>query len=83
MESPFCGTTGMSSTLSRELKREEHVRLGLLEHELHDRRDVHSPLASISIPPWPGGVPPRARTTRTSPAAATTSSSWSVTELLD
>ena len=44
MESPFCGTTGMSSTLSRELNHgEEHVRLGLLEHELHDRRDVHSP----------------------------------------
>ena len=42
VESPFCGTTGMSSTLSRELNRgEEHVRLGLLEHELHDQRVVH------------------------------------------
>ena len=37
MESLFCGTTGMSSTLSMELNRgEEHVPLGLLEHELHD-----------------------------------------------
>ena len=50
MESLFCGTTGMSSTLSK------NVRLGLLEHEQHDHRDVHSPLASICIPPWPGGV---------------------------
>ena len=50
VESLFCGTTGMSSTLSK------NVRLGLLEHEQHDHRDVHSPLASICIPPWPGGV---------------------------
>ena len=42
VESPFCGTTGMSSTLSRELKRgEQHVRLGLLEHEEHDQKGVH------------------------------------------
>ena len=41
-----------------------------------------SSLASISVPPWPGGVSPQARTTRTSPTA-TTSTSWSVAELLD
>ena len=60
MESPFCGTTGMSSTLSKELNREEeHVRLGLLEHKLHDRRDVHYPWPVFVYRPglavYPGG----------------------------
>ena len=63
MESPFCGTTGMSSTRSRELNRGTvHVRLGLLEHELHDRRDVHITPGQYFYTglPWrcpPPGVP--------------------------
>ena len=55
VESPFCGTTGMSGTLSRELNRgEEHVRLGLLENELHDRSPwpvfPHRPGLAVSLP---------------------------------
>ena len=35
-----------------------HVRVGPLEHKKHHHRDVHiQSRASISIPPWPGGVP--------------------------
>ena len=54
-----CGTTGMSGTLSRELKRARTVRLGLLEHGLHDHSNVHKTTGAA-----PAAIPQTCRSTK-------------------